>query len=132
MNLKSGESECKDGAYVIQVHASRFDELIEESWSNVVVLPVATVYRMLTGQGPAAMGGAYDYVVNDKLLGGFGIIAFPAEYGNSGVMTFIVNHDGVVYSRDLGPDTTKLAMAIEKFDPVAPWKREEPVDPAVL
>jgi hypothetical protein len=90
------------------------------------------IYRMLTGQGPAAMGGAYDYVVNGKLLGGFGLIAFPAEYGNSGVMTFIVNHDGVVYSRDLGPDTTKLAMAIEKFDPVAPWKREVPVDPTVL
>ncbi|HEU5136114.1 MAG TPA: DUF2950 domain-containing protein [Steroidobacteraceae bacterium] len=90
------------------------------------------IYRGLTGQGPGAPGGAYDYVVNDKLLGGFAVIAFPAEYGNSGVMTFIVNHDGVVYSRDLGPDTTKLAMAIDKFDPVAPWKREEPVDPAAL
>jgi hypothetical protein len=83
------------------------------------------VYRLLTGQGPAAKGGAYDYVVNDKLLGGFALIAFPAEYGNSGVMTFIVNHDGVVYSRDLGPDTAKLALAIDKFDPAEPWKREE-------
>jgi hypothetical protein len=83
------------------------------------------VYRLLTGQGASANGGAYDYVVNDKLLGGFALIAFPAEYGNSGVMTFIVNHDGVVYSRDLGPDTTKLALAIDKFDPVPPWKRED-------
>lgn len=83
------------------------------------------IYRLLTGQGPAAKGGAYDYVVNDKLLGGFALIASPAEYGNSGVMTFIVNHDGVVYSRDLGPDTTKLALAIDKFDPAEPWKREE-------
>jgi len=82
------------------------------------------IYRMLTGQTAAATGGAYDYMVNDQLLGGFALIAFPAEYGNSGVMSFIVNHDGVVYSQDLGPDTAKRAMAIEKFDPVAPWKRE--------
>jgi hypothetical protein len=83
------------------------------------------IYRMLTQQGPNAAGGAYDYLVNDMLLGGFAAVAFPAEYGNSGVMTFIVNHDGVVYSQDLGPDTTKLALAIDKFDPAAPWKREE-------
>jgi hypothetical protein len=83
------------------------------------------IYRMLTAQGPNAPGGAYGYLVNDKLLGGFALIAFPAEYGNSGVMTFIVNHDGVVYSQDLGPDTAKLAMAIEMFDPAPPWKREE-------
>ena len=83
------------------------------------------IYRLLTGQGPNAAGGAYDYLVNDMLLGGFALVAFPAEYGNSGVMTFIVNHDGVVYSQDLGPDTTKLALAIDKFDPAAPWKREE-------
>ncbi len=83
------------------------------------------IYRMLTSQGPAAAGGAYDYLVNDKLLGGFALIAFPAEYGNSGVMTFIVNHDGVVYSQDLGPDTAKLALAIDKFDPAEPWKKEE-------
>jgi hypothetical protein len=83
------------------------------------------IYRMLTGQGPSAPGGAYDYLVNDELLGGFAAIAFPAEYGNSGVMTFIVNHDGVVYSQDLGNDTAKLALAIEKFDPAPPWKREQ-------
>ena len=62
------------------------------------------IYRMLTQQGPNAPGGAYDYLVNGELLGGFAAIAFPAEYGNSGVMTFIVNHDGVVYSQDLGPN----------------------------
>jgi len=83
------------------------------------------IYRMLTSQGAGAPGGAYNYVVNDKLLGGFALVAFPAEYGNSGVMTFIVNHDGVVYSQDLGKDTTRLAQAIDKFDPVAPWKKEE-------
>ena len=58
------------------------------------------------------------------MLGGFALIAFPAEYGSSGVMTFIVNHKGVVYSKDLGPDTAKAAIAIEAFDPDESWTRE--------
>jgi hypothetical protein len=84
------------------------------------------VYRLVTRQGANAHGGAYDYLVNGELLGGFAAIAFPAEYGNSGVMTFMVNHDGVVFSKDLGPDTAKLAMAIDSFDPGADWKKEDP------
>jgi hypothetical protein len=83
------------------------------------------IYRQLTKQGPNAPGGAYEYLVNDQLLGGFAAIAFPAEYGNSGVMTFMVNHDGVVYSKDLGPETAKLALAIDTFDPGPDWKKEE-------
>jgi len=82
------------------------------------------IYRLLTKQGANAHGGAYDYLVNDQLLGGFAAVAFPAEYGNSGVMTFMVNHDGVVFSKDLGPDTAKLAMAIDSFDPGSDWKKE--------
>jgi DUF2950 family protein len=82
------------------------------------------IYRMLVRQGPSAAGGAYDYVVNGELLGGFAAIAFPAEYGSSGIMTFIVNHDGVVYSRDLGPDTAKAAMAINEYNPDPTWKKE--------
>jgi hypothetical protein len=81
---------------------------------------------LLTRQGPNAHGGAYDYVVNDQLLGGFAAIAFPADYGNSGVMTFMVSHDGVVYSKDLGPETAKLALAVDSFDPGSDWKKEEP------
>ena len=83
------------------------------------------IYRLLTKQGANAHGGAYDYIVNDQLLGGFAAIAFPAEYGNSGVMTFMVSHDGVVYSKDLGPDTAKLAMAVDTFDPGSDWKKED-------
>jgi len=83
------------------------------------------IYRLLTRQGPKAQGGAYDYVVNGEFLGGFGLIAFPAEYGASGVMTFIVNHEGVVYSRDLGPDTAKSAMAINEFNPDSLWTKED-------
>ncbi|MES1263910.1 MAG: DUF2950 domain-containing protein [Peristeroidobacter soli] len=82
------------------------------------------IYRLLTKQGANAHGGAYEYMVNDQLLGGFAAVAFPAEYGNSGVMTFMVNHDGVVFSKDLGPDTAKLAMAIDTFDPGSDWKKE--------
>ena len=83
------------------------------------------VYRLLTRQGPNASGGAYDYVVNGELLGGFALVAFPAEYGSSGVMTFIVNQDGVVYSRDLGPGTTDSAMAMREFNPDSTWKKED-------
>ena len=85
------------------------------------------IYRLLTKQGANAPGGAYDYVVNDQLLGGFAAVAFPAEYGNSGVMTFLVSHDGVVYSKDLGPETAKLALAMDTFDPGADWKKEQGV-----
>jgi hypothetical protein len=82
-------------------------------------------FRMLTAQGEHAAGGAYDYLVGDRLLGGFALVAYPAERGSSGVMTFIVNHDGVVYSKDLGEDTAKLATAMTLFDPDPSWKREE-------
>jgi hypothetical protein len=83
------------------------------------------IYRLLRSQGPEAPGGAYNYVVNGELLGGFGLIAFPAEYGSSGVMTFIVNHDGVVYSRDLGPNTENVAMGIVEFNPDSMWTKED-------
>jgi hypothetical protein len=82
-------------------------------------------YRILTAQGPNAAGGAYEYVVQGKMLGGFGLVAYPAEYGSSGVMTFIVNQDGVVFSKDLGADTEKIASEMTIFDPDSTWKREE-------
>ena len=86
------------------------------------------VYRLLTRQGSNANGGAYDYLVNGELLGGFGLIATPAEYGSSGVMTFIVNQDGVVYSRDLGPGTAEAAMNIKEFNPDSMWTKEDGTD----
>ena len=78
-------------------------------------------YRILKGQGPAAKGGAYDYVVNGHMIAGFALVAFPAQYRASGVMTFIVNHDGVVYQKDLGPRTAELAEAMTLFDPDSGW-----------
>jgi hypothetical protein len=80
-------------------------------------------YRVLTRQGPGAPGGAYDYLVKGKMMGGFALLAFPAEYGNSGIATFMVNHDGTVFEKDLGPNTAKLARKIESFAPDQTWTK---------
>lgn len=80
-------------------------------------------YRMLTAQGQNAEGGAFDYMVNDSMIGGFAALAYPAEYGNAGVMTFIVNHSGIVYQKDLGEQTEQEAQDIKLFDPDATWIR---------
>ena len=80
-------------------------------------------FRILKGQGANAPGGALDYVVKDKMIGGYGLIAWPAEYGNSGVMTFVVNHGGTVYQKDLGPRTNSIASRITLFDPDQTWKK---------
>jgi len=82
-------------------------------------------YRILPAQGPAAPGGAYDYAVNGQMIGGFGLVAFPARYGVSGIMTFIVNHDGVVYEKDLGPNTARVAGQMQAFNPDQTWRRVE-------
>jgi hypothetical protein len=82
-------------------------------------------FRPLTGQGARAAGGAYDYIVKGRQIGGFALIATPARYGVSGLMSFIVNHDGVVFSKNLGPDTAAVAARITRFNPDTGWKREE-------
>jgi len=82
-------------------------------------------FRMLKKQGEHAPEGAFDYIVKGKMTGGFAVVAFPAKYGNSGIMTFIVNQDGVVYQKDLGKNTSKAAMAIKSFDPDKTWKKTE-------
>ena len=82
-------------------------------------------YKILKAQGENAPGGAYDYVVKGKMIGGFALVASPAEYGNSGVMTFMVSHEGVVYQKDLGKETEKIVGAIKKYDPDKTWKKVE-------
>ena len=82
-------------------------------------------FRMLTKQGAAAKGGARDYVVNGQLAKGFAFVAYPAEYRNSGVMTFIVNQDGTVYESDLGQDTAKLGAEMTEYNPDAGWSKVE-------
>ena len=80
-------------------------------------------YRIVTRQGRHAPGGAYDYRLNGRMRGGFGVIAYPARYGASGIMTFIVNHDGVVRQKNLGRNTAAIASQMTSFDPDASWKR---------
>jgi hypothetical protein len=86
-------------------------------------------FKILTKQGPAARGGEANYVVNGKMIGGFGLVAYPAEYRNSGVMTFIVNHDGVVFQKDLGPDTGELVERMTSFNPDQSWTKVTDAEP---
>jgi hypothetical protein len=80
-------------------------------------------FKVLKAQGKNAPGGAYDYIVKGRMIGGFGMVAYPAQYGASGVMTFIVNHDGVVYEKNLGKNTAKIAQKIKLFDPDKTWRK---------
>lgn len=74
-------------------------------------------------QGPAARGGEYEYIVNGKMIGGFALVAYAADYGNSGVMTFLVDHDGTVFQKDLGPATAKIAERMSAFNPDSSWQK---------
>jgi len=82
-------------------------------------------FKTLKGQGPAAPLGQLDYVVEGAMIGGFALVAWPAEYRVTGVQTFIVSYDGVVYQKDLGPDTAKTAPAMERYNPDKTWHRTD-------
>jgi hypothetical protein len=79
-------------------------------------------YKILSRQGERAPGGALDYAVNGKMIGGFALVAYPAEYGNSGVVTFLVSHQGIVYQKDLGANTARLAERMTAFNPDSTWQ----------
>jgi len=79
------------------------------------------VYRILTCQGPAAPGGKYHYVINGNMIAGFALVASPIEYGTSGVMTFIISHQGKVYQKDLGPKTAEIVQTMKQYDPDSTW-----------
>ncbi|MBP0591500.1 DUF2950 domain-containing protein [Paraburkholderia sp. LEh10] len=83
-------------------------------------------YKLLKSQGPHAPGGAYDYVVNGKLFGGFAVIAWPVRYGDTGIKSFMVSHAGQVYERDLGPDSAARAKDMSSFDPGPGWAKVQP------
>ncbi|HVL61488.1 MAG TPA: DUF2950 family protein, partial [Microbacterium sp.] len=82
-------------------------------------------FQILKGQGPSARLGQLDYVVGGAMLGGFALVAWPAEYGVTGIQTFIVSYDGVVYQKDLGPQTATLAAGIDRYDPDRSWTRTD-------
>jgi hypothetical protein len=110
---------------------SPFGPLIAESAAYLEGHAVGDPYRgyrfrILTRQGPYAAGGAYNYLINGRLIGGFAMVAYPAEWGQTGVMTFIVNQNGKVFEKDLGKDSTALGAKMSAFDPGPGWK---PVSP---
>jgi len=121
---KEGEEPSPLGELVVQARAEGYTKA--GSKSNPAPFPFHGYYfRMLMKQGKHAPGGAYDYVVKGKQFGGFAVVAYPAEYGNSGVVTFVVNHEGVVYQKDLGKNTAKAAKAMTAFDPDKTWKKAQ-------
>ena len=112
------EAESPMGPFVAMARAHGYkDKIIQSDRAPYH----GYLYRILTRQGKNAQGGAYNYVVRNHMIGGFALVAFPAKYGDSGVMTFIVNQDGIVYQKDLGPKTNALARDIEAFDPDSSW-----------
>jgi hypothetical protein len=117
---KEGEEKSPLGEFVADARAEGYSQ----GGVNKKPIPYHGYYfRMLKKQGKHAPEGAFDYVVNGKQIGGFAVVAYPATYGSSGVMTFIVNHDGVVYQKDLGKNTAKTAKAMKVFDPDSAWKK---------
>ena len=82
-------------------------------------------YRILYGQGPHAAGGAYDYIINGHMVGGFAMVAYPAQYGVTGIMTFIVNQDGAIYQKDLGKSTASAVAKIKVYDPGTGWVKQQ-------
>jgi len=80
-------------------------------------------YKILTGQGQDAPGGAYDYVIGGRMRAGFALVAWPVRYGDTGIMTFMVSHAGIVYEKDLGPSTDAIARAMTRFNPDASWHK---------
>ena len=82
-------------------------------------------FRILTRQGKSAPGGAYDYIINGNMIGGFALVAWPADYGDSGIMTFIINQQGKVYQKDLGEKTEAIVKDMKAYDPDPSWKRSK-------
>jgi hypothetical protein len=113
---KEGEEESPLGPLVAR--AAR------EGYANADLSPFHGYYfKILKGQGKHVDGGAYNYVVKGKMILGFALVAYPAEYGNSGVMTFILNQEGIIYQKDLGKDTKRRAEAMKIFDPDKSWTK---------
>ena len=126
----AGTPGKQDGLYLGSVSES----LVSQPFAEAAVASPSTMgkqaepyhgyyYRVLTSQGPDAAGGAIDYVANGKMIGGFALVAWPAEYGVSGVGTFVINHDGVVYEKDLGAGTALQARQMTRFNPDKSWQQ---------
>ena len=96
----------------------------KDATGNIKAMPFHGYYlKVLKAQGPSAAGGAYNYLINGRMIGGFALVAYPAAYGSSGVMTFIVNQQGTVYQKNLGPDSEKIAQSMTVYNPDGTWER---------
>ncbi len=121
--VKAGEEESPLGPLIARARAAGY----RPGTPHLKPRPYYGYYfRILTEQGQNAPGGAKDYVVNGHMTGGFALIAYPATPGDSGIMTFIVNQNGIVYQKNLGPDTTRIAAAITQYDPDGSWQASQP------
>ena len=98
---------------------------IEQGYANRGAPFHGYYFKVLMGQGSAARLGTLDYLVGGAMIGGFALVAWPAEYRVTGVQTFIVSYDGVVYQKDLGPDTTKIASGMERYNPEKTWQETD-------
>ncbi len=114
---KPGEPESPMGIFMVAAYKEGYRKGEKQSPYH------GYFYKILKAQGKHAPGGAYDYVANGRMIGGFAIIAYPAKYGVSGIMTFIVNQDGEVYEKNLGPKTDAVARAMKLYDPDKSWKK---------
>jgi hypothetical protein len=118
-----------DGLYwptVVGEPASPFGPLVAEAEEHLRFHKKGEPYqgyffRILTRQGKNVPGGAYDYVINGNMIAGFAMVAWPADYGNSGVMTFVISHQGKLYQKDLGPGTAGIAADMKAYDPGSTW-----------
>ncbi len=121
--MKSGEPESPLGPLIAQAREAGY----QPGAPHVKPRPYyGYFFRILTGQGKNASGGAKNYLKADQLTGGFALLAYPATYGDSGVMTFMVSQTGIVYEKNLGPDTARLAREITQYDPDPSWRAAEP------
>ncbi len=117
--VQPGEKESPLGPLIAAAAAEGYSV----TGSDGMLAPYHGYYfRILTAQGPHAPGKAHSYVVNGRMTRGYALVAFPATYGNSGIMTFIVNQDGIVFEKNLGPDTARLARQMTLYDPDRSWK----------
>jgi len=115
--VKAGEPQSPLGPIMTQVRAAGY-----QGKPSAKPQPYhGYFFRILTAQGKNAHGGAYSYMVKGKMIGGFAVVAYPAEYHNSGVMTFIVNHDGKVFQKNLGANTASIAKSMKDYNPDKSW-----------
>jgi len=126
---KAGEPESPLGPLAVQARAEGYGAKAGKA-AKGQARPAPGAYhgyraKLLTAQGKDAKGGAYSYLANGKLIGGAGVVLYPARYGVSGVMTFICNLEGVVYEKDLGPATQQTATAMTTYNPDASWKKAD-------